>query len=220
MTTQNITLADTVRWTADIGMFALDRSREDSCVHASDFCHATCFNDKLETAFGHAIGPKDVKNDKAWLDNDADALARKLERARRQTKRARFMTRGEAFKDFNDIPRVRRILEKTPNTTWWIPTRAWKNPVLWIAVLGLKARFENVRILASVDPSDSEDAMRKLEADGVSTMFYGDDDALTTPSGTARYACPKTHHHAAGFCALCRKGCFNAKQVHVHLKQH
>jgi hypothetical protein len=215
-------LKDTIRWTADIGMYAIDRSREVSCVHASPFCLKTCFNEKLERAFGHAIAPKDEKNNAAWDANDTTGLRGMFSRSRkRQTRRGRFMTRGEAFATMDDVARVAKILDATPDTIWWIPTRAWKDPILFHNARAMCSARENVRLLASIDPSDSEETVSRLQAKGLSTMFYGDDDALEMPDGERRFKCPKTWRGLKGHCAICKAGCFqNKKPVHVHLKQH
>lgn len=215
------TLGSVLRDCIDIGMFAIDRSREDSCVHKTAFCDASCFNNKLEVAFGHAITPKDQKNDLAWFDNDVESLVATLSRKKKQTLRARLMTRGEAFKDFSDIDRVANILKSTPNTIWWIPTRSWRNPILFSNVRSMVAKFDNVRLLASTDPTTTDMEYAALERKGISTMFYGDDDRTETPDGTRMFKCPKTHKHLVGHCAICKGGCFRKdKPVHVHLKQH
>jgi len=219
-TTTTPTLGSVLRWTKDIGMFAIDRSREESCVHRSEFCNQTCFNIKLERAFAHTIGPKDAKNDIAWSQNDTVSLVKTLKAKRRQTSRARLMTRGEAFKDLADIARVEAILTATPDVAWWVPTRAWRSPIIWLAIQGLISRNANIKVLASVDPSDDADMVQAIEDSGASTMFYGDDSALKSANGSRRFKCPKTHAHLNGHCAICKAGCFADKQVHVHLAQH
>ncbi|MBO8085914.1 MAG: hypothetical protein J7D61_07730 [Marichromatium sp.] len=218
--TATATLGTVARWTTDIGMLAIDRSREDSCRHASEFCRKTCFNAKLERAFGHSISAKDRQNDEAWYGNDVASLAAKIRRMRNQTARARLMTRGESFRGFDDIARVRAILEATPDTVWWIPSRAWKRPVLWAAVVEMASAYPNARLMASIDPSDAPEMVRALEDAGYSTMFYGDDSATTTAGGARRFLCPKTHKGLKGHCGICKAGCFSTKPVHVHLKQH
>ena len=115
----------TIRWVADLGMFAQDRSREASCIHATKFCRTTCFNIKLEQAFGHSIGPKDAKNDSAWAIMDGATVREALERKRNQTDRFRFCTRGEALASFEDVRRVFEVARRNPGTVFWIPTRAW-----------------------------------------------------------------------------------------------
>ncbi len=214
-------LSQTMRWTKDIGMFTLDRSREDSCIHKTDFCDATCFNNKLEIAFKHAITPKDIKNDVAWYDNDTQALAKALDRKRKQTSRARLMSRGEAFKDVADIERVKNILNSTPDTIWWIPTRAWRDYKLWKQVKKLQ-KYKNVRILWSFDPSNTNKDWLLSVAKGQSVMFYGDDNLLSDPvTKKHMFKCPKTHKKLDGHCSICKGGCFRTdRRTVVHLKQH
>lgn len=212
-------LKDTVRWTEDIGMFAIDRSREDSCVHKTEACAAACFNNKLEAAFGHAIHPKDIKNDEAWYDNDAQGLAVVMKRKKRQTKRSRFMTRGETFKDADDIPRVLNIVRATPDTVWWIPTRAWRNALLWAQIQEAFADVPNVRINCSTDTDTTYDEWFMLQDERI--MFFGNDEMLHTPQGRKMFKCPKTWGHVKGACAVCKRGCFDDNEHKVvHLKQH
>jgi len=174
---------------------------------------------KLERAFGHAIHPKDVRNDQAWsniMENDHTDI---FKGKRRQTQRARLMSRGEAFKDFSDIKRVQRLANQTPDTLWWIPSRAWRDATLWADVERLEKITPNLRILASVDPSNTAEEWEHLAERSI--MFFGDDDMTTAPTGERMFLCPKTHKHMDGHCAICKGGCFRAdKKVVVHLKQH
>lgn len=214
-------IKDTMRWTKDIGMFTIDRSRENSCVHKTDFCDDTCFNNKLERAFGHAIEPKDVRNDNAWaniMQNDHTDI---FKGKRRQTHRARLMSRGEAFKDFSDLQRVQRLAKQTPDTEWWVPTRAWRDERLWGDVEALESMTPNLRILASLDPSNTDEEWERMKKTSRSVMFYGDDEMTTAPTGERMFMCPKTHKKLEGHCSICKGGCFRTdKRVLVHLKEH
>lgn len=233
------TIATEMRHCPDIGMFALDRPIEETCRWATEFCSAmgengTCFNKKLYRIYP-AMHAKDKRNETAWRAIDSEAVAdwfEALNRKRKDTSRVRLMTRGEAFSDYADIERVELLANATPDRLIWIPTRAWRNPLLWAMIGELTARCPNLRVLASIDPKNwdrttpVEDreywettAVKDLETAGVSTMFYGDNDATA-----GRFKCPKTwggKKTKKGACAVCKKGCFrNDKPVHVHLKKH
>jgi len=95
---------------------------------------------------------------------------------------------------------------------------------MWLQVQAMAERNPNLRVLASIDPSNTDEEIRDLETLGVSTMFYGDNEALNTETGGKRFKCPKTWggpNTKKGACGWCKKGCFrNDKPVHVHLKQH
>ena len=214
-------MKSTIRFCDDIGMFAYDRSREQSCIHATAFCKGEypgstpCFNAKLERAFGYTIAPKDVRNDAYWAQLTGPQVKRDLARRRNQTTRVRLMTRGEAFADVTDVYRVKDILQHSPATTFWIPTRAWRDKLLRTLIAAEIRPLKNARVLASIDPSNSETEIASLTANNWSTMFYGDDSATG-----GRYKCPKTFNHASGHCAKCVKGCFSAKRVDVLLKAH
>ena len=183
--TAPVTLAETVRYCADIGMWALDRP-----ISA------------------------------AWRGNDAAGLAQALSRKRTQTRRARLMTRGEAFRDYGDVARVARIAAATPGTVWWVPTRAWRSPVLWLYIVTTLGNAKNIRILWSMDPSNAPEDWAMAKREGASTMFFGDDGLAVTPNGDRMFRCPKTWKHKAGHCAICKAGCFSTRRVDVHLKQH
>jgi len=122
--------ASPIRFCKDIGMFAYNRSREISCVHKTIFCDEECFNIKLEKAFGHGIRPKDIRNDAYWATLDGATVKSDLARKHKQTKRVRFMTRGEAFATLADVMKVRDILKTNPDTLFWIPTRGWRDTPL------------------------------------------------------------------------------------------
>lgn len=211
-----------LRYCDDIGMFTFDRSRKVSCIHATSFCASTCFNNKLEACF-KGILPKDRRLEASWEFYTGDTVATFLGRKRLQTSRVRFMSRGEAFKNTDDVARVLDIVKGSPLTTFWIPTRAWRDYRLEKQIRHAFARVDNVRILASTDPTTTRTEYQTLVDLGWSTMFYG----LTVEQASALYAgvvefhqCRKTHQHVKGACKTCRSGCFKRSQVHVHLKQH
>jgi hypothetical protein len=218
-TMKQSTLATEMRYCADIGMWAIDRPISSSCVHRTTFCDANCYNHKLYAMYG-AMHGKDTRNEIAWTANAVEGLGKTLARKRKGSKsRARLMTRGEAFSDHADIARVEAILQATPETVWWIPTRAWRNALLWSRVEDLAARYSNVRVLASLDPSNSAEDWAGLDA--ASIMFFGDDAVASRPSnGERMFKCPKTHAHLSGHCAICKAGCFSSRRVSIHLKAH
>ena len=215
------TLASVLRWSDDIGMHTIDRRISTSCVHKTTFCEQTCYNNKLFKIYP-AMHGKDIKNEEAWAGNDVLGLAKALSRKRtKQTKRVRLMSRGEAFSDYLDVQRVANMLDAMPETIFWIPTRAWRNPVLFSMVQSMVSTRNNARVLASMDPSNTSEEWEHVANLGVSTMFYGNDAMLETPQGQRMFKCPKTHAKLSGHCSICKAGCFNSKKtVHVHLKQH
>ena len=213
-------MKSTIRYCEDIGMFAYDRGIPQSCIHATNFCAVNCYNDKLYKIYPNMRG-KDEKNEIFWAHIDGALVRADLSRRRKQTKRVRLMTRGEAFSTFSDIARVESILIENPNTDWWIPTRAWRHPILRFAVRKLAEKHNNARILASTDPTTTTEEWAQLKSDGWSTMFFGDDEQRVTPNGDKHFLCPKTHGHVKGACEVCKKGCFRSdRRVDVHLSQH
>jgi len=222
------TLSNTVRFCPDIGLWAIDRP-ESSCVHKTEFCAATCYNLKLYDMYGDKAGKygkgmrsKDIRSEEAWIDNDAGELAIALGRKRKGSKfRFRLMTRGEAISSFDDIARIANIAKELPNYQIWLPTRSWRNPILFAATQNELKKYPNIIIQASMDPSNIADEWEHVKNLGLGTMFYGDDDMEYTPNGDRVFKCPKTHKHLKGHCAICKGGCFNTtKPVNVHLCQH
>ena len=227
----------TLRWCKDIKMWAIDRPINDvgdvngSCVHRTSFCDTSCYNVKLYKMF-KGMAKKDIRNEKFWQslptnknDNQdsLESLQQKLFRSRRQTKRARLMTRGEAIKDMSDVFRIKTLCEATPNTTWWVPTRAWRNKGLKQLIEDVLFPLKNVAINASLDPSNTKEEEQILKDSGWNTMYFGDDTKTTSSVGDRRYLCPKTNKKIK-ICDTCKGGCFSqvviGRQSNVHLSQH
>ena len=114
------------------------------------------------------------------------------------------MTRGEAIKDVSDIGRVLDICKANPERLVWVPTRAWRNPLLRALIEGALFDVPNLAILASIDP-ETTDHEPELIASGWNTMFYGDDSPQATEG---RFLCPKTWRDIKGACGTCKAGCF------------
>jgi len=214
------TLASEIRWCNDIGCFTIDRPIHSSCTHASAFCKETCFNLKLHKLY-RAMTGKDVRNEIAWIANNVIGLAKSLARRQKQVSRTRFMSRGEAVSNQSDIDRIDNILTATPGSIWWLPTRSWKDPILFSNLRNMLAKHKNVRLHMSLDPSDNLAEWEKAAKLNISVMFYGNDDMKISPLGEKMFLCPKTHKHIKGACgSICNRGCFSKKRVIVHLKQH
>jgi hypothetical protein len=215
-----------MRYCADIGMPAIDRPIPITCVHATDFCFKTCYNQKLYKLYP-AMAGKDVRNEAFWQQLDGaqvDAFLDEMaEWDRMPKKRVRFMTRGEAVKDETDVPRVAQIAKWNSEIEFWMPTRAWRNDKLRDLVAAELRPIPNLRVMASTDPTTSDAEWASLKADGWSTMFYGDNDMTSTPNGDRMFRCPKTHKHMSGHCGICKAGCFKPEskgRVDVHLRRH
>lgn len=199
----------------DIGMFCFDRPIPVSCNHKTTFCDTACYNVKFYRL--HDLEPRDRRCEEIWQALTPETLADlqpTLDRKRRQTRRIRLMSRGEAFSDYRDIERVSNIATST-KTLLWTPTRAWRHQLLRPMVWTLQGAHANLRILASTDPTTTHEEFESLRLEGWSTMHFGSDSLAEKA-----FMCPKTHRHLKGHCAICRAGCFSRKQVHVHLAQH
>ena len=220
-------IKDLFRYCNDIGMFASDRPINDvgsvkgSCDHRTNFCDDTCYNVKLYRIYPN-MGKRDERCEREWQQVSGDAVRTYLSRKKKQIKRARHMTRGEAIKDLSDIYRVKDIALATPDTTWWIPTRAWRNTLLRELIQIELFPITNIALNASLDPSNTQDEEDGLIDDGWNIMFYGDDTKYAG-KGEA-FKCPKTWKKMSGHCAVCKAGCFSqttiGKRVTVHLSSH
>ena len=232
MTVTNAELSDLFRWCDDIAMFSTDRPINDtenhkgSCVHKTDYCDATCYNVKLYRMYAN-MSKRDDRIETVWQKlNDASVSAVKawLSKRRKPTQRIRHMTRGEAFKDIQDVYRVKAMCLDNPDTLWWIPTRAWRNPLLRSLIEIELMPLANCAINASFDPSNTDDEWHMMQDAGWNIMFYGDDSRTVDPSGRDMFKCPKTHKGLSGHCAVCKAGCFAQKTINrtvvVHLSEH
>lgn len=213
-------------------MFTIDRPINDipewgvegTCDHRTEFCNTTCYNIKLYRIFPDMI-PADVVRERWWQQDRQEEVADILARKRsKQTSRARMCSRGEPFKGMRDIDRVKRLAAATPDTQWWVPTRAWRDPILRALIDSEIRPLPNVVVLASMDPSNTPEEWADIKMLGWSTMFYGDDDMLVSPNGDRMFKCPKTWGHVEGACAVCKNGCFKelvkGERVDVHLSRH
>lgn len=209
-----------IRWCEDIGMFAFDRPIPVSCIHKTKYCEDNCFNVKLYKLYP-AMETKDIRNEAYWQQITGNQVLHTLKRKRKQTKRARFMTRGEAIRDYSDVWRVYDIVITTPDTDWWMPTRAWRDPLLQAMIEAVLRPLTNLHILASMDISNTAEEWENMRAMGWSTMFFGDDTRTHTPLGEKMFKCPKTFGHVKGACEVCKKGCFEGHgRVDVRLSEH
>jgi len=213
----------TMRWCADIGMFAIDRPIDRTCHWKTKYCTNRCYNVAIEKRFGQAIVDKDARNEAEWSVISGPAVARELARKREYpTDRVRFMTRGEALANFADFPRVEDIVSSCPDTDWWMPTRAWRMPVLMREIEARLWDIPNLVVLASLDPDNSEAEYRELVRRGWSTMYFGPDPAWQ--GFEKAFRCPKTWRKLKGHCGICKAGCFAPitlnRRVDVWLKEH
>ena len=217
-----------MRWVDEIGMFAVDRPVNDvgetrgSCVHATDYCYDNCYNTKLYRIYP-AMRMKDIRNEAEWQSASAEDYAQALDRKRKPTNRWRLMTRGEALADHADIDRVKALAIANPSRLLWVPTRAWRDPMLRIRIetelFAIRGNpLPNLVVLASLDPTTDEHRA-DLASAGWSTMFFGDDTRVD-----GRFRCPKTFRGLSGHCGICKAGCFApailGRRVDVILSQH
>jgi len=223
---------DLFRYCGDIGMFANDRpindteNHEGSCVHRTDYCDVTCYNVKLYKMYPD-MAKRDDRCEAIWQTINrvnAVSIREHFKRKRKQTKRVRHMTRGEAIKDAADVYRVRDIALANPDTIWWMPTRAWRNPLLKLMIEQDLMTLPNMAVNASLDPSNTDDEWNMLKRDGWNIMFYGDDSVTHDPDGERLFDCPKTGKGLKGHCGICKGGCFSqttiGKRKTVLLHQH
>lgn len=156
-----------------------------------------------------------------WKQWSVESTRRYLESKRETPSRLRLCTRGEPIAYKSDIDKILHIADRMPNLQFWIPTRSWRNPQLRRCLESRIIRKSNVRhnirLQASLDPSNTRTEWASLVSAGWSTMFFGDD--IEHPLGNA-VKCPKTWDGRHGHCAVCRSGCFRMGQTHIWLKRH
>lgn len=203
-----------IRYCKDIGLWAIDRPCT-TCKWRTSFCKANCYNGKLYRIY--ELEGKDKRNELYWQQLTGADLRKALNAKRSGGKRNRFrlMTRGEALTCFEDIDRVAEIAKSNPDILFWLPTRAWRG--MRHVIENRLFKIKNLRLLASIDPSNSQAEIDSLVASGWSTMFFGNDDRAPIEDS---FKCPKTWNHKVGHCQKCKGGCFSPKQVHIWLKSH
>jgi len=205
-----------IRFCKDIGMNAIDRSRELSCVWKTEYCDKWCFNNPIEVRFHKTIPKKDQRNDEFWSWLDGDKLNKILSRKRKPVDRLRLCTRGEPLATADDVFKVLDFAIKNREVDFWVPTRAWRNELMSAMIHSELWDIDNIFLLASIDPSNSEDEVQALKKAGWSTMYFGKDEVEE-----GSFKCPKTYRKIEGHCSICKGGCFNKKKrVDVHLKYH
>lgn len=230
------------RWCKDIGMFAVDRpiyaikataerpGAKPSCLWRTKACEG-CYNNKLYDMYQEDMDGRDVRNEQSWQAITGEGLREALSTKRsRQTSRLRLMTRGEAFRDPTDIPRVRDICNANPEKDIWVPTRSWRSPLMRPHVRALQDECPNLRLQASIDHTNTDEEIRGLIDEGWSLMFWGDNERTTLPGRDSKgrfaqvpmHRCAKTWAKEKGACAeTCNEeGCFDSEQTFVHLKGH
>ena len=242
---------DFLRYCEDIGMFAWDRPIHDvfdfkgkllaagSCIHKTIWCAVECYNEKLYKVYPN-MTPKDVRNEKNWQKVTGKGIAFLLSRKRKLVERVRGCTRGENIKDLKDIERWADIGKENPDVLFWVPVRGWRDPFLKQEIERVLFPIKNLAILASLDPTNTDEEWKELIASGWSTMFAGDDDRKTNPLGEPLFNCPKTgvfmkkrsdsekikawKKKNKGHCGICKGGCFSRcllnRRVDVKLYVH
>lgn len=186
-----------------LGIGYLDRGKV--CPHATTFCRSSCYYNKFIARF-REVRTYIKRCATMWELIPSIAFAR--------FDRVRLCKVGDPFAKIEDIGLVYRWALDNPTTLFWAPTRAWRKPDLRSA---LRDRPDNLRILASIDPSNTPEEIESLVRDGFSTMFFGDDTTAPMPGS---FRCPKTWEHKEKHCAVCSAGCFSASRVDVWLKTH
>ena len=232
MTTTTKKITSEIRFCDDIGLFVMDRKIETSCVHRSEYCKVNCYNNKLMAAFS-AIDAKDDKCEKYWKDLDGKEFTKVINRKRKDTKRFRFCTRGEALSVMADIKKIKDIVNSNKDVNFWVPTRAWRNAEMRKVIITELLPIPNLFIQASTDPSNTQVEVDQLHLDGFRMMFFGNDKVALTPKGIKPFKCPKTWVTRAKSdpnrkfkpqCAGCLNGCFGkdrgSKSAVIWLKQH
>jgi hypothetical protein len=161
----------------------------------------------------------DIKNEKYWEKLNPDILHEELSHIRVSNNRIRFMARGEAFETEQDVLKVKKLMETTPEYLFWIPTRAWRSSVIRSLIEKEILPLPNSRVMASLDITNTKEEIQKLKNNNWSTMFFGDNNDTED-----RVICPKTWsgkgkkatHRQCRTCNLC----FSSERIDVHLKKH
>jgi len=217
-----------------LGVRGIAISRE-TCVYASDFCRAFCYDAKYERGkYERNTIPAWRRNVALWIAIAASgqapafaaALRHTIDTAREPSRRARKVRIGVSGEFF--APEI------APHTLTWIralvgaglsvtvPSRAWRDASALPALRA--AREAGASVMLSSDPemlADPDLAARyaDLRAEGFGGMHFGSDVA---DHGLTAAPCPKTWAGRKGACARCAL-CYGAatrKGATVYLRQH
>ena len=212
-------------WNQGIEMWTIDRPVA-SCTHCTSFCRRNCYTNKAYVQYHHIMPTSDIKNEYRWNLMTGEALAdeihRKNKRARsRKVERVRFCSKGEPFSELSDIGRIKSIGMENPEVLFWIPTRSWRREAFRERIETELLQYPNLRIMASIDPSNSIDEVQMIDKASWSKMFFGIDNVEEAEKvfGIKFAKCPKTHEGLHGSCQMCNL-CFAAERNNVHLKKH
>ena len=185
-----------IRVNKDIGsLLTIDRPKT-SCIHRSPYCDKFCYNNKMYKIFKLMNGA-DEKNEIYWQNNTGQKIGNdvKNKMKRRKVKRFRFMSRGEAFKNISDIDKVIDIVTNNKDIVFHIPTRAWRDKDLNVLITNkLHNKFNNVRIFASIDPSNTIEELKIASQFCSGTMYFGNNEKHpyeNIPNNNVKF-CPKT----------------------------
>lgn len=201
------------RFRKELGVFVIDRSIE-SCRFKTEYCDKHCYNMKFYKRY-NTLEKADVENEESWRKLSGKSVKAGLDRKRLSTKRLRLASRGECLRVKSDVFKVADIAKENHGRVVSVFTRAWRNGYMRKLIEKELFPINNLRVIASLDPTNTDDEFKSLDKAGWSTSFFGDDSKTD-----GRFKCPKTWKHLKGFCAKCKNGCFSDKQVHIHLKQH
>ena len=203
----------------DLGLWCFDRDPEVSCVNATAKCLVDCYMIKMRRMF-KAIGPR-RKMDEIRFHLLTGPIMRHFLARMKKTKHGgdkfRWASDGDPCATVADVYRMAGIARATPLTKHWIPTKGHRNPRVREALKRLLRWIPNVRLMASIDTSTTQEEVNALVAEGFSTMFFGDDEASPQPSPVK---CAKTWKGIHEHCRVCKVGCFKAGRVDVWLKEH
>ena len=225
-----------IRYCDDLGMHTFSRGY-DTCLWQTPWCKRECYWRKYRR-MGWSTDESDQADNSLWQNARPYEIAREIFDAaghwvpetgeRIAPRRFRFSMKGEIWTSQDDVVKVRAIATQLPTTGFWIPTRAWRDRDMRLAIK--RWSTSNMRVLASIDPSVSESDIEMLRSEGWSLMYAGDNEdsnqmllgeqGLEEKVTRGMHRCRKTWEHKLGHCAVCRDGCFSEGRVEVHLKKH
>jgi len=224
-------MAEYIRFVDDLAMHAFSRGKE-TCVYCTTWCKKNCYFNKFY-AMGWANIEWDKRDNQWWKSCTVDEFVEQaVVKIPFNPSRFRFSVKGEIWTCVDDVSKVRGICDRMPDTTFWIPTRAWQDSEMEAAIedYGL-LELPNARVMASVDPSvGNQDTLDYLHDCGWSILYVGHnehqdqmvlgEEGLEEGLTKGMYRCPKTWEEKLGHCAICAEGCFSEKRVDVQLRKH